>query len=176
VSFSVAETILGTACSRAEAAENLDADPPDFDSKRFMRKISQAGANPRKVVWTAELIDRGLVFYATCAKEAPARFRDAVGAELEDWAEELTRQAARLEREAEAVVLLLDAGPARKRSAVLLPPDGRDERIAKYERHLHTLLTSTLHELERLQARREGEAVPPPAVADVNVTVEVGSG
>jgi len=50
--------------------------------------------------------------------------------------------------------------------------DGREERIAKYERHLHSLLTSTLHELERLQARREGEPVPPPVVADVNVTVD----
>jgi hypothetical protein len=53
----------------------------------------------------------------------------------------------------------------------MLPSGGQDERVAKYERHLHNLLTSTLHELERLQARRDGEAVPPPAVADVNVTI-----
>jgi hypothetical protein len=46
----------------------------------------------------------------------------------------------------------------------------------KYERHLHNLLTSTLHELERLQARREGDAIPPPAVADVTVTVDAGAG
>jgi hypothetical protein len=38
------------------------------------------------------------------------------------------------------------------------------------------LLTSTLHELERLQTRREGHAITPPAVADVNVTVDVGPG
>jgi hypothetical protein len=48
------------------------------------------------------------------------------------------------------------------------------ERLAKYSQHLHTLLTSTLHELERLQARREGEPVAPPAVADVHVTVDTG--
>jgi hypothetical protein len=70
---------------------------------------------------------------------------------------------------------LLDGRTARKQAARLLPADGRDERIAKYERHLHNLLTSTLHELERLQARREGEAVPPSAVADVNVTIDSGS-
>jgi hypothetical protein len=58
----------------------------------------------------------------------------------------------------------------------LLPSDGRDERIAKYERHLHNLFTSTLHELERLQARREGQAVPPPAVADLNLTLDTGTG
>jgi hypothetical protein len=70
----------------------------------------------------------------------------------------------------------LDGSDSQKRAAKLLPSDGRDERIAKYERHLHSLLTSTLHELERLQARRAGEAVPPPAVADLTVTVETGSG
>lgn len=53
---------------------------------------------------------------------------------------------------------------------------GSDERIAKYGRHLHNLLTSTLHELERLQARRDGQTVPPPAVADLNVTVDTGTG
>jgi hypothetical protein len=67
-------------------------------------------------------------------------------------------------------------GKARQRSARLLPGDGRDERIAKYERHLHNLLTSTLHELERLQARRAGEAIGPPAVADVTVTIDTGHG
>ena len=81
----------------------------------------------------------------------------------------------RLEREAGEVVRLLDRWMARKQIAKLLPGDGRDERIAKYERHLHNLLTSTLHELERRQTRRDGQAVPPPAVADLNVTVDSGS-
>lgn len=103
------------------------------------------------------------------------RFLAGVGEELEEWAEELARTIRRLEREAAAVTRLLDGKAAGKRAARLFPGDGRDERIAKYERHLHTLLTSTLHELERLQARREGEAVPPPAVAELTVTVDAGS-
>ena len=73
-------------------------------------------------------------------------------------------------------IRLLDGRVARKQTAKLLPGDGRDERIARYERHLHGLLTSTVHELERLRTRREGGVVPPPAVADVNVTVDVGPG
>lgn len=95
---------------------------------------------------------------------------------MEAWGEELTWTVQRLEREAGAVTRLLDARVTRKQAAELIPGDGRDERIAKYERHLHTLLTSTLHELERLQARREGGAVPSPAVADVTVTVDAGPG
>jgi hypothetical protein len=97
-------------------------------------------------------------------------------AEREEWAEELSRKILRLEGEAAAVARLLDSGKTRRESVKLLPGDGRDERIARYERHLHNLLTSTLHELERLQARREDEPVSPPAVADLNVTLNTGSG
>ncbi len=171
IPFVVAESILGAACSRAETAENLRADPPAFGSKTFLRKIGETGTNAASVVWTPERIQRGLAVYAKYAGETPERFREGVGRELEQWTEELTRQVRRLERETAAVVRLLDGRTAQKQVAKLLPTDGRDERIAKYERHLHALLTSTLHELERLQARREGQSVPPPAVADVTVTV-----
>jgi hypothetical protein len=114
--------------------------------------------------------------YAGYAQEPPERFKEAVLIELEEWAEELARKVRRLEGEAVAVARLLDGGKARQKAAKLLPGDGRDERIAKYERHLHNLLTSTLHELERLQARREGEPMLPPAVADVTVTLDAGAG
>jgi hypothetical protein len=176
VPFTVAQSILEAACSRAETAENLRADPPEFGSKKFLQKLDVTETNATKVTWTPELIRRGLAFYASCAREAPDRFRDAVGRELEQWGENLARQVQRLEREVAAVVRLLDERITRKQTAKLLSGDGRDERIAKYERHLHSLLTSTLHELERLQARREGESVPPPVVADVNVTVDDGPG
>jgi hypothetical protein len=82
----------------------------------------------------------------------------------------------RLEGEAAAVARLLDGGEGRQRAARLRPGDGRDDRVAKYERHLHSLLTSTLREWEGLQARRDGEPVPPPAVADVNLTLTPGPG
>jgi hypothetical protein len=172
VPLAVAEIILETAWSRAETAEDLRSDPPAFGSKPFLRKLDLNGTEPGGVAWTAGLIRRGLEFYATYAREDPEQFQEAVGAELEERGEELARQARRLEGESAAVARLLDGGAARRRAAKQLPADGREERIAKYERHLHSLLTSTLHELERLQARREGEPVPPPVVADVNVTVE----
>ncbi len=94
-----------------------------------MKKLGLSEANPREVTWTAELLHRGLTFYTTCAREDPERFREAVGAELEQWAEELTRQVRRLESESVAVARLLDDGPARKQAAKLLPTAGLDERI-----------------------------------------------
>src|SRR5262249_42501189 len=151
-------------------------DPPVFGTKAFVRKLDLSSVDPKEVAWTAGVIRRGLALYARFTKEPLEQFVDAVGVDLEEWAEELDRKVRRLEREAAAGARLLDGRTARKQAARLLPGDGREERIARYERHLHSLLTSTLHELERLQARREGAAVAPPAVADVNVTIDTGLG
>lgn len=175
VPFATAEGILEAACGRAQTAEGVRADPPAFGGKAFLKKLGVSG-DPGAVEWTAGLVRRGLLLYAGCAGEPAEQFLEEVRADLEESAEELARRVRRLERDAGAVEWLLEGKAARARSWKLLPGDGRDERIAKYERYLHSLLTSTLHELERLQARREGEAVPPPAVADVNVTVDAGPG
>jgi hypothetical protein len=170
-----AEGILGAACGRAETSEGLRADPPAFGGKALLKKLDVPG-DAGAVEWTAGLVRRGLLLYAGYANEPPEEFAGGVRLEVEESAEELARRVRRLEREVGAVERLLDGKVARRQAARLLPGDGRDERIANYERHLHSLLTSTLHELERLQARREGEAVPPPAVADVSVRIDAGSG
>lgn len=176
VPSAAAEGILEAACARAETAEGVRTDPPGFGSKGFLRKLGLAGADPGAVEWTAGLVRRGLLLYAGYAGEPAEQFAEEVRSELEESAEELGRKVRRLEREAGAVEWLLEGKAARRQEAKLLPGDGREERIAKYERHLHSLLSSTLHELERLQTRREGEAVPPPTVADLNVTVDTGPG
>lgn len=176
IPFPVAESILEAAYERAEATDDLRAVPPEFGTKPFLRRLGLTDKTPQVVAWTPDLIGRGLAVYAKYARESPDRFRETVLVELEGWAEELARKVRRLEGEAAAVARLLDGGKARQKAARLLPGDGRDERIAKYERHLHNLLTSTLHELERLQGRREGKLVPPPAVADLTVTIDTGPG
>jgi hypothetical protein len=48
------------------------------------------------------------------------------------------------------------------------------ERLQRYEGQLERSLFRVLHELERIQARRKGEAVIPPVVADVSVHGVVG--
>jgi hypothetical protein len=175
LTYGVLEVIFYTACQVAKRCVDTFSMPAAFGSKPFMRKIGLTGSDPKEVTWTPELLDRGLAIYATFAEESLEWVSAAVRVELEERFEELTRKVHRLERDEAAVVWLLDDGKIRKHPPQLSHSSGGDERIAKYERHLHNLLTSTLHELERLQARREGEAVPPPVVADVNVTVESGS-
>lgn len=158
--------------SRAEMADNLPSDPPDCESKAFLRKLGITGIKAKDVIWTADLIRRGVAIYASYTEESAEEFLESVGQELEDWAEQLTRTVRRLEADAAGVIWHLDSQASWSRVARMFTTDGRDERIAKYERHLHNLLTSTLHELERLQARRAGELVVPPVVPDVTVSVE----
>jgi len=51
--------------------------------------------------------------------------------------------------------------------------NGRDvfTKLCRYERAIETSLYRVLHELQRLQADRTGDAAPLPAVPDVDVTV-----
>ena len=56
-------------------------------------------------------------------------------------------------------------------SAALGGNDNFLANVSRYETTLERSLFKALHELERLQARRAGQPVPPPAVVDVNVDV-----
>ncbi len=174
--FAAVAVLFETALCRAEVAETARGNPPRCDTKRFLKRLDVSTASARAVVWTPDLIRRGLTYYAGFTREPVDEFIEGVRTDIAERAEELARTVRRLERDEVALVRLLEDGATRARSAHLLPANGSEERVAKYERHLHTLLTSTLHELERLQARRGGEPVPPPVVADVNLTVDAGAG
>jgi hypothetical protein len=54
-------------------------------------------------------------------------------------------------------------------SGIALPSEQDLASIVRYETHLHRLLTSTMHELERMQIRRLGGTVQAPMVYDVTV-------
>jgi hypothetical protein len=57
----------------------------------------------------------------------------------------------------------------RKRRRHLLPDIARLDSISRYESHLERSLFKTLHEIERLQAARAGQPVPPPVTIDVTI-------
>lgn len=59
----------------------------------------------------------------------------------------------------------------RFRRARLLPGPETTDRVSRYEAHLERGLYKALHELQRLQAARGGEYVPPPAAVDVDLTL-----
>ncbi|HYH64768.1 MAG TPA: hypothetical protein VD866_08760 [Urbifossiella sp.] len=139
----------------------------------FLARLGVAG-EPRVVTWTADQVRAGLDYYAGVAGEALAVFRGNVLAAIDGRVAALERLVRRLEAEEPALVRRAEGGRARAADAALLPPEGVADRVMKYEKHLHGLVMSTLHELERLKSRRAGRFVPPPMVADLNVTVTGG--
>jgi hypothetical protein len=54
----------------------------------------------------------------------------------------------------------LKAQVERKRHEQLLPPSKTLEKVARYEAHLSRELHWALHELEAMQARRQGQPAP----------------
>jgi hypothetical protein len=57
----------------------------------------------------------------------------------------------------------------RLRQRRLLPDADTLATLSRYEAHLSRQMFQALHELQRLQAARAGEPVPPPAALDVTV-------
>ena len=56
-----------------------------------------------------------------------------------------------------------------RRAAAMLPDEQVVEKFVRYENALQRQLYRAMNQLERLQRRRHGEAVPPPIVMDVSV-------
>jgi hypothetical protein len=144
------------------------AHPPE---PAFLARLGVAGQAAQDVPWTRDLVLAGLGYYAEAAGRAGADFRAEVQDALDGRAAEFARAVDRLETDAAAHTRRVVEERGRAAAAALLPPERVADRIVKFERHLHGLLTSTLHELERLQARRAGWPVALPAAADLTVTV-----
>jgi hypothetical protein len=58
----------------------------------------------------------------------------------------------------------------RERRSLLLPDTLTLEKLSRYETTLERSFFKALHELERRQASRAGQAVPPPMAVDVNLS------
>jgi len=57
----------------------------------------------------------------------------------------------------------------------ILPDGDTLQKVSRYEAHLSRQLYQALHELQRLQAARAGQPVPPPAALDVTVDAPDGA-
>jgi hypothetical protein len=151
VTGEAAELILSAV---SEQTENVD--PEDF---------SMPDVVPDEVPWedytgwTASLVRGGVAAMAVEEGVDATRLwdRTLVKAYL---------QVNLFKREVERVLCDLD----RLRRERLLPATDKLDKLTRYEAHLSRQLGQALHELQRLQAARSGETVPPPAVLDVTVS------
>jgi hypothetical protein len=109
-----------------------------------------------RVAWSGALLRAALGAFAAHADAQPelllARIIDDLGYKARTSA--LVRE--RMELEVRNM-----------QSERLIPDDDTLQKISRYEAHLERSLLRMLHELERLQARRQGKLVPPAAALDV---------
>jgi hypothetical protein len=108
--------------------------------------------------WTAGRVREYLAAVAKHADQDP----DKLWNELVDWVVERAESATKKAEAAE-----------RHRRAHLLPADRPLAKVQRYEAGLERSLYRALHELQRLQAARGGQAVPPPTAVDVTGLEEV---
>jgi hypothetical protein len=129
---------------------------------------------PADAAWPQDTFLAALDYFAGATEWPLVEFRAELQRTLDGRVADFARRVKRREAELAALNRRMDAEAERLAATALIPPAGATDHIIRYERHLHAQLTSTLHELERLQLRREGSAVPPPAVADLFVNINQG--
>ncbi len=99
--------------------------------------------------WTVSLVRECISAIASVAGEDPNELLEAA------------TETARLNViSARSAAERVELDSERMRRERLLPADKTLEKVARYEAHLSRLLFKSLHELEAMQARRSGSAVP----------------
>jgi hypothetical protein len=164
VAFSAAESVF--------AGVPDDGGLPFFDSPGFLVLLGLDGETRfSEAPWTAGLLRQALGVVAkhlnvsvTCLTRRAAR--DAEG-QRDDCRERVDALAA----EVRSRQRRQRAAAGKRLSAALLPADSDAAKVERYEAHLGRQLLATLHELERIQARRAGRNVSLPGALDIGVSV-----
>jgi hypothetical protein len=121
--------------------------------------------------WTVGLTRRAVAHVARSFRLDADRLLQKALQGRQEWWEEIQDEIRQLEREAKQLRRQMRTRDDRLRRRRMLPDDKALEKLTRYEAHLSRQMLQALHTLERLQAARAGEPVPPPAVLDVNLGV-----
>jgi hypothetical protein len=127
----LAATLIGGEPSRASLPADLSA------------------SAKRAALWTVADLRQ---FLAALAQLRAVEVEDLLGDALDGLDEQSTR--------AESQLAEIDRQLDRSRHSRLLTDSDNIDKVVRYEAHLTRQLNSTLHELEALQARRQGQPTP----------------
>jgi len=119
--------------------------------------------------WTAGMVRKGLAELAYRIGIAPERLLAKALKKRNEIQERNTDEVQRLEATVKVFRRRLKAKEDRLTRERMLPDATTLQKITRYEAHLSRQLLQALHELQRLQAARGGQAVPLPAALDVVV-------
>jgi hypothetical protein len=153
-----------------------DADAPDAEDEAFPVGLGVPRDQFEDVYewagWTAGTVRRGLEQIAREGRCAPDRLLARATEFRRETQEENRKQARELERQVKELRRRLRAREERLHQRRLLPGEQTLGMLSRYEAHLSRQMYQALHELQRLQAARAGEPVPPPAALDVTVDAD----
>jgi hypothetical protein len=119
--------------------------------------------------WTAGMVRKGLAELAYSIGSAPERLLAKTVKKRKGIQEQNMDAVQRLEATVKVLRRRVKAKEDRLKQERMLPEANTLQKITRYEAHLSRQLLQALHELQRLQAARGGQAVPLPAALDVLV-------
>jgi hypothetical protein len=119
--------------------------------------------------WTAGMVRQGLSKTATETGRTPERLLERACTVRREKQEEAREAIHKLRARAKDLRRRLAARRDQAVRECLLPDVTTLQKVTRYEAHLSRQMTQALHELQRLQAARAGQQVPPPAALDVTL-------
>jgi hypothetical protein len=148
----------------------------DYEDKKFLAEVGVPADeldDPWNWQgWTAGMVRRAIDRMARHFKTSAAKLLARALESRQEAQDSGRAEGKRLEREAKELRARLRAQEDRLRQRRMLPDEKTLEKVLRYEAHASRQLLQALHTLERLQAARAGEPVPPPAALDVTVNGE----
>jgi hypothetical protein len=119
--------------------------------------------------WTAGMVRLGWQRIAAAAQANPDKLLARVIADRRQDEAEARDRIPQLERAVKDLRRRIRTREDRLRQRRMLPDDTTLNKVTRYEAHLSRQMLQALHTLERLQAARAGQPVPPPAALDVTL-------
>jgi hypothetical protein len=155
-----------------------DADLPDVEGADFPASLGVPKEDADEAYewdgWTAGMVAKGLALLAREAGwDQGALLAKAVGKQRKQQ-QDGRREVKELGAKVKALRRQVEIKADRLRRQRILPDGETLQKVSRYEAHVSRQLYQALHELQRLQAARAGQVVPPPAALDV--TLDAGEG
>jgi hypothetical protein len=119
--------------------------------------------------WTAGMVRKVLQEMARKFKTTAEKVLTRATQERQRIQAEGKAEVRALQRKVKELRQRLKAKQDRLTRERILPDGDTLQKVSRYEAHLSRQLYQALHELQRLQAARAGQPVPPPAALDVTV-------
>jgi hypothetical protein len=159
-----------------DAADDYEGDLPDLEEEDFVAGLGIPKGQWQDPYgwdgWTAATLRAGVAHVARAVRLAPEWLLARATEDRRRKQERGEAEARQLGREVRALRRHMQRKEDRLRQRRLLPDANTLATISRYEAHLSRQMLQALHELQRLQAARAGEPVPPPAALDVTMDAD----